>query len=359
MSLEFTFRNVLEIMGTMHRSMRARATGCENIRLLLLPLCLAAFACQKDAGKDSTVEGKISSSSTGAIALASVSPSAVAPQVGQGDLPQIQDADADNAPLYSFSHAETRHWIERENSRTPSNADFDMSWHGFDSGAYLNFFEKACKEFKDPTLEPKDEFDRDRARGAMRKAREACMKRLSAEAGAPPSLGRLALPVVDQNDITWDPDNRTFHLRVHADERVLTQRVSPETNQFQLDDASVGYSSCGGPGILVIALPSRGVFDIARTNTPVFDLLVQDPTQAKVVKSRLIAARALHVELVVRVERYGTTGSSCKVGAVQVGFYESKVQAYESRLLAVRLVDGGKRLTNWTSVEKNTASLTQ
>jgi hypothetical protein len=287
---------------------------------------------------------------------ASASPSATATQTGDNIAPQFQDADADAAPIYSFSRAEARYWLQSEAKRTPVDADFDTTWYGFESDAYLGFFQRACQELHGPALKPKDEFDTSRSRAAIRNAREACMKRLSDDVGAPPTLERVALPVIKQKDIAWDPDNGTFDLFVRADEAIFRQRELSERQQFRVEDATIGYPRCGGPSVLAIALPTKGAFKIGRADAPIFSLLVQDPVRAKAAKSRLIAARTLRVELLVRDEGYGVTGSSCVNGASGTSV-KSDEHGYQARLLAVRLTDGKEQLTNWTKADQAAAIL--
>jgi hypothetical protein len=283
---------------------------------------------------------------------ASASPSAGTAQIGDSD--QFQDSDADGAPMYSFPRAEARQWLESEAKRTPADAYYDTTWYGFDSSAYLAFFEKACKEDRNPALQPKDEFDANRSRASIRAAREACMKRLSDDAGAPPTLARLSLPIAGQKDITWDPDNGTFDLFVHADEGILHQSERADQSQLWLADTATD-PLCGGPGALAITLPAKGTFEIGPRGS-IFSVLVPDPVQAKAAKSRLIAARALRVELLVRVGGYGGTGSSCGRGAPG-NFVKLEEHGYKARLLAVRLTDGKERLTNWTKADQAAATL--
>jgi len=178
------------------------------------------------------------------------------------------------------------------------------------------------------------------------------MRRLSADAGSAPTLTRLAIPVVDQKNIAWNPDNGTFDLYVHSDEEVTRQVVFRDRRQLWLRDSTVGDPVCGGPNILAVTLPENEALTILGEQ-PVFVLQVQDVEKAKAAKLGLTAARALRVEFLLRVDGYGATGSSCVLGN------RSKEYGYEAHVIATRLVDAKGQLTNWTSEQKPVATLTR
>lgn len=65
--------------------------------------------------------GVPSASGSAASSVQTVASAQAAASEGGADRPSpVSDADADNAPMYSFLHAEARYWIDNESTRTPA-----------------------------------------------------------------------------------------------------------------------------------------------------------------------------------------------------------------------------------------------